>query len=273
MLSENLIRKLNLDGGILEKLQEVSFSEKEYEALRLEVWTNPDSFCKKIRNRTEHRKLFLWLFFHFAQDAAAEYEKRGISEKIYLDTMKDLPLWVEECRRVYGETGLEEAEWLCHHVTLNLFGLGRLQFQYRDTSEEIKSRSINSASELELHIPKDSALLFDDCCESLHRAADFFAEGRDHSELRIFCHSWLLNPGLSAFLSPDSNILRFQTLFRIGEIDWASRQAEERVFGIISDDTAAYPEKTSLQRAMKKWLLEGNKCPSVQGEIDWERLY
>ena len=42
-----------------------------------------------------------------------------------------------------------------------------------------------------------------------------------------------------------------------------NRQAEERVFGFLSDDTHAYPENTSLQRALKAYLLSGRPSMSA----------
>lgn len=38
-----------------------------------------------------------------------------------------------------------------------------------------------------------------------------------------------------------------------------NRQAEERVFGRILEDPEAYPENTSLQKALKNYLSEGKK--------------
>ena len=70
------------------------------------------------------------------------------------------------------------------------------------------------------------------------------------------CHSWLLCPKLKEILPETSRIIRFQDLFTVyGEDD--ERQAEERVFGAPLDDPRLYSEHTSLQRAMKRALLEG----------------
>ena len=49
-----------------------------------------------------------------------------------------------------------------------------------------------------------------------------------------------------------------------------ARQAEERVFGEVSDKTEDYPERTSLQRALKAYLQKGNKVGMGCGFIEPE---
>lgn len=83
------------------------------------------------------------------------------------------------------------------------------------------------------------------------------------------CESWLLSPKLHNLLSKQSNILRFQDLFFVyNEIP--ARQAEERVFGKVTDRIEEYPEDTSLQRALKAYLQKGNKVGMGCGFIEPE---
>ena len=79
------------------------------------------------------------------------------------------------------------------------------------------------------------------------------------------CHSWLLSPALSRLLRSDSNILRFQRMFELVGLDDSSRQAEERIFGDIRPQPSDYPVSTTLQRAARQWLLDGNPLPSAYG--------
>lgn len=72
------------------------------------------------------------------------------------------------------------------------------------------------------------------------------------------CHSWLLSPALRDLLSPASGILQFQRFFTIYSEDFSFPQAEQRVFGSVQADPQRYTERTSLQRALKKYLLAGN---------------
>ena len=74
---------------------------------------------------------------------------------------------------------------------------------------------------------------------------------------RFLCHSWLLEPKLRLLLAEGSNILRFQSGYRILELFPGERQAEERIFGFVSDDPELYGEETSLRRAAKRFLRTG----------------
>lgn len=100
------------------------------------------------------------------------------------------------------------------------------------------------------------------CEESFQKAMEFFGE-----EYKCFdCLSWLLSPNLQLIMDSGSNIIRFQKLFQIYETAYTERQAEERVYGYLSENAANYPEETSLQREMKKYIKEhGN--PGIGYEI------
>ena len=54
-----------------------------------------------------------------------KYEEKGIEDSIFFDTLSDLGIW---CRSNHNE-GLENYNWIRHHVSFKLFKLGRLQFQ------------------------------------------------------------------------------------------------------------------------------------------------
>ena len=75
------------------------------------------------------------------------------------------------------------------------------------------------------------------------------------------CESWLLYPRNREILSPASNIIGF-----LG--DWDIVQSGEtpefhdawRVFGAdYKKPLDQLPERTSMQRAFKRWLLAGNQ--------------
>ena len=83
----------------------------------------------------------------------------------------------------------------------------------------------------------------------------------------MHCHSWLLSPALHRILPPSSNILNFQSFFRLYGEDFSYRQAEERVFGEISDRAESYPEHTSLQKSLKAFLLTGGRVGMGMGVI------
>lgn len=199
----------------------------------------------------------LRVFTQYAMERRPEWDALGIPEEVFRDTMRDLVPWYRECVRRTGEPGVIEWEWLAHSLKRRLYRLGRLQYQPRRLGKERTLRGASYPAEtgvLEIHIPAGEPLLPAAVDESLRRAAAFFPP---EQRRLLHCHSWLLSPELRELLSPGSNILYFQSLFDVYEEDFSFRQAEERVFGEIRDDIASYPERTGLQRSLKRYLLSG----------------
>ncbi|MCC3373867.1 acyltransferase domain-containing protein [Cohnella sp. REN36] len=58
----------------------------------------------------------------------ARYRQRGIPAEVLIDTVQDLPLWMETHRKRHGRWGLSELGWLYSHLSGELYRLGRLQF-------------------------------------------------------------------------------------------------------------------------------------------------
>lgn len=245
-----LYSKINVTEEMEAAVSNIVFPEKEYDYLKELVWNDPEAFCRVIRGSHDYRRLFLHLYLHFAADAYELYRQEGIADEIYYATMQDIVLWTENCQKSHGEIGIEEYEWLWRHVTLKLFRLGRLQFER--TGE----------NELNLHIPQGESLDFEECRKSIEMARNFFT-----GQQKMICHSWLLNPEMGKLLSKETNIMRFQTLFHVYKLDDASRQAEERVFGVLQEDPENYPEHTELQKKLKEYLKENKEFGSAYGEV------
>ncbi len=60
-------------------------------------------------------------------------------------------------------------------------------------------------------------------------------------------------------MSPDSNILAFSSLFNHCYSVKIDKQAIERIFGKRKLLKKNYPEKTSLQKNAKEYMLKGGK--------------
>ena len=165
-----------------------------------------------------------------------DYLDSGIPEEIYLDTMSDAFIWAELYRRLEGKVGLRETGWLLLHIRLELFRLGRLQFQLDDTPEEFR-KEVKSDRVIQVHIPDIGPLDRDECISSFRKAREFY-----QGNLPFICDSWLLDPELGRVLPENSNILEFQRLFTIFYVDKSNPQCHQRVFE-FSDK-----KDTSLQR-------------------------
>lgn len=231
-------------------------TEETYRSWRTVFYENETDFFRETEENSRKEPLLLYLYIRFATDLYPCYEKAGIPEKIYYDTFSDITIWYLHCARQKHVIGLTEENWLKLHLKMKLFRLGRLQFE----KDEAESR-------IHVHIPEGAAFTPEACSASFRQAEDFFGGTYIYD-----CESWLLSPALSELLDERSNIIRFQKRFRIIKVDGEARQAEERVFGEIREDKNSYPENTSLQKALKKYVLTG-KNPGVGYGILMLRYY
>ena len=189
-----------------------------------------------------------------------KYDMAGIDEKIYYDTMSDIKIWSDKCR----EGGLENYGWLKNHVSFELFRLGRLQFQLYECKNKTllynKLPFTYGDRLIYVHIPEGEKLSAEKCEDSFCRAKDFF--GRYFPGYKYeyyFCESWLLFEGNVEFMSYDCNIVRFMSFFDICYSVKIDEQAVERIFGKRELFKKNYPEKTSLQKSAKQYMLSGGR--------------
>lgn len=210
----------------------------------------------------------LRLYLQWLTDTKQMYDSRGIPEEYFFDSMKDITIWCEDYLEKHGTPGFAEASWLGKSLRLEVIRIGRLQFEPTVLKQEVLLDGElypSGTPMLDVHIAAGEPLEIEASLESMSRAPEFFKTyfGR---EFKLFhCHSWLLSPDLKELLCESSRIIRFSKLFTVYKTDNEERQAEERVFGFISDDPNNYPERTSLQRSVKEHLLKGKTVPMGAG--------
>ncbi|RJE90435.1 hypothetical protein D3P07_09600 [Paenibacillus sp. 1011MAR3C5] len=238
--------------------------ESEYTELKRQFLSDRHAFFQHIKGVAGYRQMLLYLFVRFAMDAYEEYQVREIANNVYFDTFSDIRIWSEVCYRIYGEYGIEEYNWLQEHVQLRLFRLGRLQFQPIAIEGDLKAGDLTVEKNqlvLNVHIPEGEALTPHEVVHSFSLARAFF---RGIPPVFV-CQTWLLYPGLEQILKADSNILQFQRLFHIYEVDESSKEAEQRIFNRVAADPAEYGEETSLRRAAKAYLQAGGRLGRGSG--------
>lgn len=195
--------------------------------------------------------------------------KKGIAKDITVKTLKDVNVWIDNYFNCYNELGLGEFHWLINHYTGDLFRLGRLQFRLEKSLEGIPEGEYA----IETHIPQGEALTEEKCLDSFKEATTFFKKYFPQTPVKYFmCDSWLLNPNLADILSENSNIVKFMRLWTPVPFDSDnSSQAIERVFGFgfKRDDIKNAPENTSLQKALKGYLLSGGNMDLTLG---WRKI-
>ena len=161
---------------------------------------------------TDGKKNFL-SYLYFCEALEKAYNRKGIPEAVLLDTLSDIRYWLDTWYHLKGELYLGELGWLRHHMRMQLFRLGRLQFCMAPASQLL---DFAGDPILEVHVPADGPLHPDACKEAIDQARDFFSRYFPEYHYRYFtCVSWLLDPSLSRILKPDSNILRFQNMFHL----------------------------------------------------------
>ena len=130
---------------------------------------------------------------------------------------------------------------------------------------------------LEIHIPAGEPMDFDACGRSFRQALDFFPRYfPDRPFVAFGCASWLLNTQFQDWLSPESNMVRFQKEFYLFPIFSGGRSGIDRIFGGEVRDFANAPRDTSLRRAVLDHLQRGGYLRGGGGvlfpdELDWGR--
>ena len=192
------------------------------------------------------------------------YEDRGISYQIYYDSMCDLKWKLFECKKMHDVWGSFVAEWEAGFFRLELFALGRLQFEIIKSSKsyEKDGHTIHVGDPvINVHIPSCGPLLHEDCLESYRRAAVFFQDRFQEKPIPFVCNSWLLFPPNKEILSKDSHIVAFMKDYDIISTNFYENGSDLwRVFyKERKKDPKELPRDTSLQRGYADWLMKGNK--------------
>lgn len=195
----------------------------------------------------------------YAADAYEEYQKRGISEKIFADTMKFCTRFTQEHYQVYGFYAFTWGWWFPRQISLHEFRIGALEYEM--LAKEGK-KLIN------IHIPADADMTRERLRTSYTNAREFFKKFFPaYSQADMVCDSWLLAPSLQELLPEGSNIISFQNAFDVIRVNEASNGCIRWVYGRTDLLLPELPETTSLQRKIKACLVEGRSIGEAYGKL------
>ena len=187
------------------------------------------------------------------------YQSKGISNEVYSATMKCYPRFISKTYQMTGRLYFDRYWWTTRQAGCHLFRIGELEYEMKHIDDEIV---------IDIHIPSDVDFSPSAIDESLSSAKRFFSEHYPElSKAEYRCHSWLLDKQLRKMLKGSSNILNFQNRFEIfdeGEID---TEFIEWLYNMRTKDYDTLPEKTSLQRNMKKHILSGGVVRNAYGRL------
>ncbi len=268
-----------------------AFSRKYEDVFNAHMFPEANNFgkcCDKLKLlaiafRVKEYTLDMVFLIHATEYLQKLYEEKGIDLEVYRTSIMDIKYKYRECVNCKGVHGVFVAWWATEFFNLRRFGLGRFQydmgtFDMEDYTTASGVKITKGEKTLGFHIPSSGVSLTDEVrLDSYKKAYEFFTDFRREDGLMIFeCGSWLLYPDYEKFLPASSNMLRFIKDFELIEYKASDKFNDAwRVF-----DKAGYkspkhwPEDTSMRRAFKKWVLDGNKTGHGHGVIvfDGEKI-
>ena len=258
MTLSTLINKLNLPEQTVAAMMDRPLPT-EHQILKASFFDRTAPF-KEFAKSDRDGLTVLRLYLHWAAETKRLYDEIGIPEACFWDNMKDIAIWCEDYLEHYGAPGLEKWEWVGRSLRLELFRIGRLQFEPTLLRQIVKCADKTyyyGTPMLDVHIPAGEPLRTEDVLAAMEQTPAFFRTYFGNNYRLFHCCSWLLSPDLKKLLPEHSRIVQFQNLFTVYKTDSGKRQAEERIFGFLSENPQNYPETTSLQKSAKEHLLSG----------------
>ena len=246
---------------------------------REQLFLGNDDPWKRIDTLAEtnclHRFTVHQLFLIYcAEETKNRYKAAQYSEELYWDAMKDLKYKMEETYQIHGIWGVYCGPWLASFMLMKCFCLGRLQFEILPSEfhYELAGHTLKVHDPvINVHIPSFGRLAYEAVLDAYSRAAKFFGHLFPDGAVWFHCETWLLYPEVNALL-PAGNMKRFSEDFDIVHACVDPNQDDRyRVFMLPPHmPVSAYPEKNTLQRNLKAWLLDGNTMGVGFGLFLWK---
>ena len=184
------------------------------------------------------------------------YRKAGIPDRVFLDTMGCFRRFLRETMHRTGKLCFDRGWWSYRQLSMRLFRLGQLEFEMCGEPHAVS-----------VHIPSDSRMSSEEVDRSLEQLRSFLPKYfPDYADAPVGCESWLLSPVLREHLGECSNIRSFQDRFRLIHVVDEAQDVLEWLFRVPEGTPVpTFPEGTSLQRNIKKYMLAGGKIGVARG--------
>lgn len=264
MNMEQLCKAIHMPEEVTQRIIMLHNTLEEHPCLQLlmkqDTWRIGREQLKEALGEDPQGMKALCCMLRCAMQAKSEYDRLGISQSIYVDTMAAFSRFVREHMESYGYYGFQREGWTTRQVSCKLFRIGQLEYELT---------ALDGIPAVSLHIPTDVDLrpevLRPSIRESLAELRRIFPEYNDKT---VYCHTWLLSPQLKQMLPESSNIVQFQAMFDI-EPDETPNNSGVLLWVFKNPDLPKeeYPENTSLQRKLKKFFLEDGQFLSGRGYL------
>lgn len=184
-----------------------------------------------------------------------KYAQMGIGDDIFLATMDCFPRFVGEHMVSYGTYGFDRDFWTPRQLGCIIFRVGRLEYELGDGI-------------IDIHIPSGGTLEAEAIADSLAQGKAFISRYFPAwKDFPMVCHSWLLSPTLTQLLPESSGIRVFQSFFDITPTGEEDNSYLEWCYKRMDLSTEELPENTSLQRDLKRHLLQGGRFEDAKGVL------
>jgi GNAT domain-containint protein/N-acyltransferase family protein len=223
----------------------------------------------------------VYVYLAALADVRRFHAARGIPVDISWATLADVGRNLARDRLLFGHGGLRTSGWLTLHFRGSIYQLGRLQFDRMNIRAAerpwlpsappwVANAFREGQPALGIHIPESGPLTPEACEDSYARARPFFAEHFPETPTRLgICTSWLLDPQLADYLEPASNIIRFQSRFRlIGDGHDGDAAVLRFVFHRIAPNIDELPQRTTLERAIVAHIRAGKHWRNQTGWLE-----
>jgi hypothetical protein len=188
-----------------------------------------------------------------------EYVRIGISQKVFIDTMKFFTRFLKEYKNRFGFYRYTWAWWAVRQISMLEYRIGELEYEMKFE---------NGEKYIDIHIPADTDMSTGKLRESYCDALVFFNKYYpEFSNAEMVCSSWLLAPSLKKVMPENSKILQFQKSFTINHMDAESIAFMDWVYGSRDIPIKDLPENTSLQKRLKPYLLSNGKIEWASGKL------
>lgn len=185
------------------------------------------------------------------------YREMNIPDSVFFDTMGCYTRFVRECCVYKGSCQFDRGWWTWRQISMRLFRLGELEFEQKPNGT------------VAIHIPSDARFTPALVEKSIAMAKSFIPlVAPQYANADFTCRSWLLSPYLAQLLGDSSNILSFRNRFDIREVEEDDYSFIPWLFQCVPDTpVSAFPERTTLQRKAKKYILSGGKIGIAFGVL------
>ena len=266
MTLETLLPQLEFQAIIEDAVtQKITKNRRQVDAIAATAYSSDDfefPLCKRMPQTR------LAVVTYLLVQKYAEYKAIGVTDKIILDTFRDVSLRANLYYKQHGKIGISKDDviWFRHIMNVQIFKIGALQYQpfnmiyldeetigepYMVFTQEQKRALPDGSPVINCHIQHGANICADLVDKSIDQAKAFFKDCFPSIEYKAFlCYSWLLYPPIVNMLPNNSNIKQFAEHFSIIGMCNDSEQARENLFDYGKHNPPC--KQTALQRMAKE---------------------